>query len=668
MVSSEESRTNTLPPIKSPHPPISSPPQRLASPADGARPHKSTENIQESRISGRKRTRTEESEKGLRTSSAVRVKEEDYDNPDHGHGSKEFSQDGCSVVPTPVSLAPSSSKKRRTTLSTGPHPLMTSQLPPAEHSSSAAISPVVRGCTVRDEEQIRSSLSVKNHQKALIEQRRGSLPMLSSNPPMNSTEERGNFSSRHSSRRSPSGHSNVIGSRPRANSPPLMASHHPQVHTGPVSIATHSLPPPPISFTDRRAGQIGALKKKPADILISPRETQTPEQLQLEIQSAPPVPHARQQGGSGSRFPMALPRLPSVLGGGHDSIKRVVSTYVPPTPSRLSRSIQPTTASGMGQSNAPAGNGRSPPMVPIASTLVPPTPSFLQQSAPSNGDKAAFLAPFEFFYDALNDSRQLKIWLTEQIQRSNTLMQSLTRQQERLDETVETLVEKRTGSLKSEIAGLYRRVEDLEDALRVAGTSRHYPNNEGSSHLSHPLHHQGKSVSRNGAHHHSATTSESAYTFPPSHPSSESRGGPSFHRPPSPGWNGERPREPPSHHDEYHDSMSSSSPPNSYDKRRLSVSAMRMETHRTESWERDYPSSHTSSYSKSPRVAMFRDANGPPVPAMGSPRPSDRPGLLRKISSSRVHGSTNSRNESAEGSRSGEREIDTSSAAMDTTK
>lgn len=45
-------------------------------------------------------------------------------------------------------------------------------------------------------------------------------------------------------------------------------------------------------------------------------------------------------------------------------------------------------------------------------------------------------------------------------------MQSLSQQQDRINDTVDNLVEKRIAGMKSEMAALRRRVEDLEDSLR----------------------------------------------------------------------------------------------------------------------------------------------------------------------------------------------------------
>ncbi|TFL01869.1 hypothetical protein BDV98DRAFT_582806 [Pterulicium gracile] len=507
-MSSRDSESNILPPIHKPRNNIrSSPNYQRDSSADHLHSHSPpSDNAHDSHSSSRKRTRTEEYDKDTR----LRIKEEEESSRDPGPLNTE--------EPSSSSNSSASSKKRRTTnLPAGSHPLTTSQLPAdsANFSSAAPISPVVRGCSVRDEEQMRSSLSVKTHQKALIEQRRGSLPMLLSGGPTHHLDDRINISGKARPPSSMTG-GNPSGRRPLHAPSPPPSNPRPGGSGGPPQ---HSLPPPSMSFTDRRAGQLGSLRKKPADIVISPRETQTPEQLALEIQSAPPIPHGgysthhahgRGPSGIGGGYPgMTLPRIPSVMGPNDHSLKRVVSTHVPPTPSRLSRNVHPVQPSSPfphGHGQPPANSqsqghtqvNRSPPSfsVPIASSLVPPTPSFLQVSsshhhtvnsataggastaqvtgagAGSAADKAAFLAPFETFYDALADARQLKSWLADQLQRSNALSQSLARQQERMDEVVETLVDRRMGNMKNEVKELQGRVEELESMLRSAAPTQ----------------------------------------------------------------------------------------------------------------------------------------------------------------------------------------------------
>lgn len=71
------------------------------------------------------------------------------------------------------------------------------------------------------------------------------------------------------------------------------------------------------------------------------------------------------------------------------------------------------------------------------------------------------------FYDALADSKQLKSWLGEQLQKSNTLISSL-QKHENLEELVDSLVEKKVSGMREEIYGLRRKVGELENALRIA--------------------------------------------------------------------------------------------------------------------------------------------------------------------------------------------------------
>ncbi|KAH9890041.1 hypothetical protein C8Q73DRAFT_667725 [Cubamyces lactineus] len=246
----------------------------------------------------------------------------------------------------------------------------------------------------------------------------------------------------------------------------------------------HALPQPASSFARRRATrQLGSAggpgsKGKPADIMISPRDA-LGDRLQPSIQSAPPIPRAATAAGQGmtGRFGnMALPSLPPVLGPGQ-STQRMTVSRVPPTPTRLSMArnpagtstsiLTPTVGSISG-----AASGRSPPTasVPIATTLVPPTPAALHANG-YTGEKGAFLAPFAQFYDALADSRTLKQWLAEQLQKSQALATQLQRQQEHLDELVAAAVERKLGGVREEMGALQRRIDELEIALHHASGS-----------------------------------------------------------------------------------------------------------------------------------------------------------------------------------------------------
>ncbi|KAK7048265.1 hypothetical protein R3P38DRAFT_2868316 [Favolaschia claudopus] len=547
------SGSNSLPPIQ--------PPSFFGR----AKSPRSRHNSEESRISGRKRPRAEiastarddelsDSDRG--SPHLIRIKEEQHDMLDDHPQRMIVDQSGA---PPPSSIQPSAAKKRRTTVS-GPPALNTDVRSPADQ-----LSPVVSvGFNVDNPsaiEQVRSMITVKQKQKALIEQRRGSLagsgsPSIGAGPPPSTVlpEERPAKAAPSSrQRRSPNSGSNT---RRTANSgpqgrppspPPPVAQQQPPPQ--------NALPPPPISFARRRAEQLGG-RRKPADIIISPREAHTQEQFQPAIQSAPPIPQAGGQSSFYSgRFPMTLPRLPSVMGNGSDIVRKVPG-HVPPTPTRLSmqrNNSSTTIVPSLTQPTSHPSNARSPPgaSVAIASTLVPPTPSSLHHPGYS-GDKSAFLAPFEVFYDALNDSKQLKNWLGEQLQRSNTLMQNLTEKQEKLNETVETMVEQRLAPMRGEIAGLYRRVDELEDALRLA-TGRRPSVDSGS------LKAKGKQPLRNGN-----LLAPESYTFPPRPQSDRPRG-------PSPGWPQERDR------DTQSTLESESGSPAPFDARRLSLSATRLD-------------------------------------------------------------------------------------------
>ena len=362
--------------------------------------------------------------------------------------------------------------------------------PDSSISSSATpvpISPVVSTFSVPDDPASRDHprpILVKQPQNALVDQRRASIsaaissaghsPLVSASIPSRSppSDQLTTPNLARIRRVSPStisvvgrsaGNAVASGSQATASSarplspppmvvqqPPALPSLDPKPQQSPVA---HSLPPPPISFARRRAAQPGGRKKKPADIMISPRGAGPSDPLAPVIQSAPPV-------ADPGRFPMAIPRLPLVLNNAPTT--RRVAGNVPPTPTRFS--LQGTAAPPSVTSTARTIQSSPNLSVPIASTLVPPTPHALQHPG-YTGDKSAFLAPFEVFYDALNDSKQLKTWLSDQLQKSNTLMVSLKQQQEKMDEVVEDLVEKRTRVMREEITMLRQRMESLEEAL-----------------------------------------------------------------------------------------------------------------------------------------------------------------------------------------------------------
>ncbi|KAJ6584835.1 hypothetical protein B0H19DRAFT_397901 [Mycena capillaripes] len=602
------SGNNSLPPIHSR--------SRAKSPQ---RPSRSRHNSEEDRVAGRKRSRTEitssvrddePSDSDRDSPRLIRIKEEqELDMLEDSPPPQQRMILDQTGAPPPSSIQPSAAKKRRVTVSGPP------QLNTDVRSQADQLSPVVVGFSLDNPnaiEQVRSMITVKQKQKALIEQRRGSIVASPSIAPPSLAvlaEERvapakppPSASARQ--RRSPNSNTTRRTANGRPPSPPAPVE----------SPAQNSLPPPPISFARRRAEQLGG-RRKPADIIISPREAHTQEQFQPAIQSAPPIP---QGGGQASfysgRFPMTLPRLPSVMGGA-DSTRKVPG-HVPPTPTRLSmqRNNSTTAVPSLTHPVASAPSARSPPAasVPIASTLVPPTPMSLHHPGYS-GDKSAFLAPFEVFYDALNDSKQMKNWLGEQLQRSNTLIQNLTQQQEKLNETVEMMVERKLGSMRAEMAGLYRRVDELEDALRLA-TGRRQSVDSGS------LKAKGKQPLRNGV---GNLMASETYTFPP-------RPQPQVERPSrrhaSPGWSQqERDR------DTQSTLESENGSPAPFDARRLSLSATRLDPPR-QTFEASAQRSSLNNNMHSPPMGFHAHSSPSSHAKIVNSHP-ERPGLPRQGSS-----------------------------------
>ncbi|KAL4073153.1 hypothetical protein V8B97DRAFT_191054 [Scleroderma yunnanense] len=446
---------------------------------------------------------------------AVRIKEEDEQAAPSGSPPPPTMTVDSPRDPSPVPSAQPSPKKRRVTLSGPTQSLDSTAKPSADQQASTPVSPVIISLTNVDEldSRERPLLSVKPQQKTQAEQRRGSIAGIlpatqtsgssSRSPPEDHLSASKLVNVPRMGRRSPNesvgtsrstgGNTPASGSQPSNTSsqmlspPPLIVpSQQPiplsssqiaaepssKVHQSPV---VHSLPPPPISFTTRRAAQSGGRKKKPADILISPRGTGPSDPLAPVIQSAPPV---------ADRFPMAIPRLPFAINSTTQTTRRT-AVNVPPTPTRFAlRDAGNSSVGSTGRTGATSLSPPNPP-VPIASSLVPPTPSALHHPGYS-GDKSAFLAPFEMFYDALNGSKQLKTWLADQLQKSNALIQSLKQQQEKMDATVEDLVEKRTRAMREEIAALRQRVESLEESVRGEGSARG-PQNTGSAFSHNPI-------------------------------------------------------------------------------------------------------------------------------------------------------------------------------------
>lgn len=111
------------------------------------------------------------------------------------------------------------------------------------------------------------------------------------------------------------------------------------------------------------------------------------------------------------------------------------------------------------------------------------------------------------FYDALSDSKHLKAWLGEQLQKSSALITNLQRQQAHIEDTVSGIVEKKMAAMREEVYGLRVRVDELETALRMAKVQGYSPHTA-SKHKSKPNGYQGASPTV-------APIAPESYTFPP---------------------------------------------------------------------------------------------------------------------------------------------------------
>ena len=292
------------------------------------------------------------------------------------------------AAPPPSSLMPSPLKKRRR-ISASQHLPIDIRPTHDQTSASTPIFPVVIGFSIPPENipQVRNMLNVKQKQKAIIDQRRGS---ITGSPTC--LEDR----------RQPKQQQQTPTPRTRC----------------PNSVPRPSQRPP------------------------NPQKQQ--QQQSLPLPSFAPLGRVFNQ--------MPLPRLPAIALG-PDNPHRVPGN-VPPTPTRLSLQLQRTQPT----IHWPLPNCSPGASVPIATTLIPPTPTTLDRPG-YTGDKAAFLAPFDCFYDALNDSKQLKVWLADQLQ------QTLVQQQEQMKEIVKGTVEERVGGMRAELMALRRRVDELEEAM-----------------------------------------------------------------------------------------------------------------------------------------------------------------------------------------------------------
>ncbi|KAH8824917.1 hypothetical protein DL96DRAFT_1467645 [Flagelloscypha sp. PMI_526] len=250
---------------------------------------------------------------------------------------------------------------------------------------------------------------------------------------------------------------------------------------------------------------------------------------------------------------MALPRIPPI--GPGVSVRSGQASHipgrVPPTPTRFTVHASASNAPHPPPPPPPSGPSsvRSPPhaSVAISSLRPPPTPHSLTHATYTN-EKSAFLAPFEMFYDALNDSKQLKSWLSDQLIKSQALTQSLQHQNDHIGELVENLVERKVGGMRREMAGLQRRVEELEGIIRTDTRNRSHSFSASSS--------SGAPPSRYGAGGSGAGPNES-YAFPPI---VDRRSAPQQQQPSSPPY-----------------ARLSTDSPAPYETRRLSISAARLE-------------------------------------------------------------------------------------------
>ncbi|KAH9969846.1 hypothetical protein BC827DRAFT_1151769 [Russula dissimulans] len=353
-------------------------------------------------------------------------------------------------IPPSASSSPSqpSPKKRRMTIGGSSNPV--DQTSPNTTASDNKTSPppiIVAGPPMeRDDpssvEQVRSIPTVKRTQEAPVEKRRGSLggslpattqiaasPAAAKPPPGSSrvTARSPNLGVARTTRAADAPSDSSPAPPPGQSQQTDLSAHPPPPHH-------NSLPPPPISFAGRRTIRSPSQQKKPADIVISPRDVRT----QPVIQSAPP-----RQG----RFPpMALPSLPKVH---QPPGSRRIPGNVPPTPTRL------TLRSSLAASSSTSSLTVPPPAsVPISTILVPQTPAVFSRTD-SASQRNAFLAPFEALYDTLREVKESKTWLAEQFAKVQAL-------QTGFDAAVDAAVERRVGGLREEIARLQRRVEELE--------------------------------------------------------------------------------------------------------------------------------------------------------------------------------------------------------------
>ena len=165
--------------------------------------------------------------------------------------------------------------KRRTTVSGPTHSADQVSSNLTSSDTKAASPPIEIGtpATARDDpkavEQVRSMLTVKRNQEALIEKWRGSLGAPPSQPTVSPAAGKTLPTSSRTSARSPNMNVARAARAPDPRSRPIVTIQQPDL----AANATHhnSLAPPPISFASRRAFKPpSSLKRRPPNMVISP--------------------------------------------------------------------------------------------------------------------------------------------------------------------------------------------------------------------------------------------------------------------------------------------------------------------------------------------------------------------------------------------------------------
>ncbi|KZV73696.1 hypothetical protein PENSPDRAFT_269455 [Peniophora sp. CONT] len=257
-----------------------------------------------------------------------------------------------------------------------------------------------------------------------------------------------------------------------------------------------ALPAPSISFTSRRLGG-GTKGKKPADILISPRDAAPPPGIMsappaVTEHNRPPVPPTlfppphhhhpppQQSHLHGPATPgLTIPSVPSI---GAPPPRRTAAA-VPPTPGRMTMrgALQTPSTSTFHIPERERGGDRTHLAVPsvgisggaLNSPRVPPTPGVLRSfsSGPHPGpssaklpvnrekERDAFLSPFAGFYDTLRDAAELKAFLAASVHKAERAAASI-------DEAVERRVEERVAPIRNELDAYKRRVDAIEEEMR----------------------------------------------------------------------------------------------------------------------------------------------------------------------------------------------------------